>query len=69
MSRFARFIDALHESRQREATRVVSRHVQMIEEARHYERYRETVIAEAKAAEAAAATPRPTLRLASRSAS
>ena len=69
MGRFARFIDALHESRQQEAMRVVSRHQQMIEEARDYERYRETVIAEAKAAEAAAAAPRPTIRLATRSAS
>jgi hypothetical protein len=61
MSRFARFIDALHESREREAARVVSRHQHLIAEARDYERHCASAIAETRADEVA---PRPAMRLA-----
>jgi hypothetical protein len=41
MSRFLRFIDALHETRQREARRIVSRYQRLIAEARDYDRHRD----------------------------
>jgi hypothetical protein len=66
MNRFVRFIEALHESRQHEAARVVSRHQRLIEEARDYERHRASAITQARAAEAA---PCPGMHLAARSAS
>jgi len=70
MSRFLRLIEAMHETRQREAERVVSRHQRMIEEARDYERHRAIKVAERTAAEAIKATAsQPAMRLASRSAS
>ena len=70
MSRFLRLIEAMHETRRREAERVVSRHQRLIEEARDYERQRAIRIAERTAAEAIEATSSaPALRLAPRSAS
>ena len=69
MSRFVRFIDALNESRQREAERVVGRYQRLIEQARDYERQRDSAITEARAAEASAGAPRPAMRLAPGSAS
>ena len=41
MNRIARFIEALHNSRQREADRVIRRYWHLVEEANEYERKRE----------------------------
>jgi hypothetical protein len=41
MSRIARFFEAFHNSRQREADRVIRRYWHLVEEANEYERKRE----------------------------
>jgi hypothetical protein len=56
MNRIARFFEALHNSRQREADRVIRRYRHLIEEANEYERKREI---KAAGAIAEPASPRP----------
>ena len=65
MNRFARFLEALHESRRREAARVVRRYGHLAVQAEAYQR--QSAAGEAEAGKAAAA--RAATRLATRSAS
>jgi alkylated DNA nucleotide flippase Atl1 len=65
MNRFARFLDALYESRRREAERVIRRHGHIAAQAATYQRQRIADEAEAETA----AVARAASRLATRSAS
>jgi hypothetical protein len=65
MNRFARFLEALHESRRREAERVVRRYGHLAAQAEAYHRERTSAGAQAEQA----AIARATSRLATRSAS
>jgi hypothetical protein len=67
MGLFARIIDALHTSRQREAERVIRRYQPLIEQARAFDRRRAVAEAE-RAANAPRVSSRPTI-LVARSAS
>jgi hypothetical protein len=69
MSRFARILDALYESRMRQAARVVREHSHFRAEAEGYERRRDKMIADEMAEARSQETAQPGMRLASRSAS
>ncbi len=73
MSRFARFLDALHSSRQREAEREIARHAHFLAQAEAYEQARAIESAKRASdartiADAEATIARATMKLASGSA-
>jgi hypothetical protein len=69
MSRFARFLDALYESRMRQAARVVREHSHFRAEAEDYGRRRDKMMAEETAEARSQETAQPGMRLAPGSAS
>jgi anti-sigma-K factor RskA len=62
MRRFARFLDALHESRRRKAERVIRRHDHLAAQAEAYQRRRAAEEAEAEKAALAPAASRMAAR-------